>query len=122
MGSIYTDSEPQIVKRLPRKIKTIKTRFRIEKERQPGSRIDWKDPRNITAVVLACFGMSGAYVLQKTGLNGAKTGYRLRALGLDKARMDYRNGKGRFARTVLKENTSWVQGVIEDKAHRKLLK
>jgi hypothetical protein len=121
MATVYS-SEPQIVKNIPRNVKRIKTRLKIEKEKQPGSRINWKDPRNFAVLVLAAFGQSDKAIQKKTGHSSARIAYRLKLFHLNKVRWEFRNNKGPFVKRVMNEHTPYVSGVMEDKVKRKLLK
>ena len=81
-------------------------------------RIDWSNPEDVRAVVIAKLGFSNNCVKEYCQLSDGQIGYRLKLAGSPKARKEFRDGTSPLARRVLKQNEDYVVGQVVRQVHK----
>ena len=82
-------------------------------------RIDWSNPEDVRAVVIAKLGFSNNCVREyNCNLSDGQIGYRLKLAGSAKARKEFRDGKSQLAKRIMKQNEDYVVGQVVRQVHR----
>ena len=71
-------------------------------------RINWNGPDVTRAIILAGMGIKNDAITGQTGLSAGQIRYRLRELGLENIRDDYRNGQSLVAKRAIKAVSGYI--------------
>jgi len=82
-------------------------------------RIDWSNPTDVRAVVIAKLGFSNHCVREYChDLSDGQIGYRLKLAGSSKARKEFRDGTSPLARRIMKQNEDYVVNQVVRQVHK----
>jgi hypothetical protein len=84
-------------------------------------RIDWSNPNDLKAVVIASLGFSNHCVREFCDLSDGQIGYRLKLAHSQKARKEFRDGTSPLAKQVISAHSKAAVGRVEKqiaKAHQ----
>lgn len=87
--------------------------MKVAKLDQPKRAVDFhNNVSDFKCALLGAMGFSTQFITEKTGLSGSQIVYRLNKAGVK--RTDYRNGKGKVARFVLRQTAETVQARLDN--------
>jgi hypothetical protein len=81
-------------------------------------RIDWSNPDDVRAVVIASLGFSNNCVRSYCALSDGQIGYRLKLAQSQKARKEFRDGTSHLAKQVIRNNSAYAETRIEKQLHK----
>jgi len=82
-------------------------------------RINWDNPDDVKAVVIAAMGMSNECVRYYCGdYSAGQIYYRMKLAHMNRARMDFRNGRSWIAKRFIQQNASAVEARIDKMVHK----
>jgi len=76
-------------------------------------RIDWSNPQDLQAVVIASLGFSNKCIREYCDFSDGQISYRMKLANSGTARKDFRDGTSPLARQIISKNSKMALGRVE---------